>query len=421
MTNILRRPAVLSGVAVMNLRVLTLGSRFFLSLILARFLSASDLGSYGLLTAVLAFALFIVGLEFYSYTLRRLATVGSRRKVFIIADQIVLAGVMLSLAALLAVLSAALELLPWAVVPWLLVILVTEHISVEGTRILIILSRPVRAYIGLFIRGGVWVAVVFFIMLTDMSARRLETVLLWWALGGVACTVLTVWSLKHLPWGVLRVYRPDWNSIRGGLRVARPFMITAFSALTLSYVDRFLIEAYLGRSTLGVYTFFSMLVIGILSFGTSVSHQFLPKVIASYKTDAGAFHRVMRVYALSLGAVGGGVVLIAGVAIWPALVLLELTHFSTGLPAFYIMLVAALIRIMADIPSYALYAAHSDKVLLWCNLAAAAVAVIVNTLLVKPFGLVGAACASLLASSVLFLALGYFAWSARRPVTPAAV
>jgi len=419
MTSILRRPAVLSGVAVMNLRVLTLGSRFFLSLILARLLPAAELGSYGLLTAVLAFALFIVGLEFYSYTLRRLATVGARRKVFIIADQLVLAGVMLSLAAVMAVLAASLGLLPWDVVPWLLIILVTEHISVEGTRILIILSRPVRAYLGLFLRGGLWVAVVFFIMVTDPSARRLETVLVWWALGGVACAVLTAWSLQHLPWRVLRIYRPDWNAIWGGLRVARPFMITAFSALTLSYFDRFLIEAYLGRETLGVYTFYSMLVIGILSFGTSISHQFLPKVIASYKTDAVAFRRVIRVYALSLGAVGGGVVLIAAVAIWPALVLLELRQFSSGLPAFYIMLMAALIRIMADIPSYALYAAHRDKVLLWCNLAAAAVAVIVNTLLVKPFGLVGAACASLLASSVLLLALGYFAWSARRPDTPA--
>ncbi len=414
MAAILQRPAILSGVAVINLRVLTLASRFFLSLLMARLLPASELGGYGLLTAVLAFALFIVGLEFYSYTLRRLAIVSDAQKVSIIADQIVLAAVMLSLAAVFGLLVAWLGLFPADLVPWLLIILITEHFSVEGTRILIILSRPVRAYIGLFLRGGLWVFIVFFIMLAEPSARRLETVLMWWAIGGVLCTVLTAASLTHLPWHTVRRYRPDWHSIWGGLRVARPFMITAFSALTLSYFDRFMIEAYLGRELLGVYTFYSLLVIGILSFGTSISHQFLPKVIASYEEGAAEFRGVVRVYALALGAVGGGVVLICALAIWPALILLELNEFSSGLPAFYIMLAAALIRIMADVPSYALYAAHKDKVLLWCNLAAAAIAIVMNVLLVSRLGLVGAACASLVASFVLLLALGYFAWNSRR-------
>jgi O-antigen/teichoic acid export membrane protein len=416
-TALLCRPAIVSAVAVMNLRLLTLGSRFFLSLLLARMLPASELGRYGLLTAVLAFALLVVGLEFYSYTLRQMVAAAPSQKVCIICDQIVLAAVMVSLTAVVGVAAVWLHLFPSGLFPWLLLILISEHFTLEGTRILIILSRPVRAYLGLFLRGGLWVFIVLAIMLAEPATRRLETVLAWWALGGLSCVLLAAVSLRHLPWHAVRGYRPNWHSIWNGLRVARPFMLTALSVWTLSYFDRFIIEAYLGPEVLGVYTFYSTVTIGILSLGTSISHQFLPKVIAAYTDGAMDFRRVLRSFALTLGAVAGAAVLICALAIWPALAVLKLQAFSTGLAAFYIMLVGALMRIFADVPSYALYAAHADKVLLGCNLGAAAVSVLLNVILIVPLGLIGAASASVVASLGLLLALGYFAWGCR-PALP---
>jgi O-antigen/teichoic acid export membrane protein len=412
-TTVLYRPAVISAAAVMALRLLTLGSRFFLSLLLARMLPAAELGRYGLLSAVLAFALLIVGLEFYSYTLRQMVAAAPSRKVGIISDQIVLATLMVSLTAAVGIPAVWLDLFPAGLLPWLLLILISEHFSLEGTRILIILSRPVRAYLGLFLRGGLWVFIVLAIMLADPATRRLETVLTWWAVGGMSCVLLAALSLRHLPWHAVRGYRPDWHSIWNGLRVARPFMLTALSAWTLSYFDRFIIEAYLGPEVLGVYTFYSTVTIGILSLGTSISHQFLPKVIAAYPAGAMEFHKVLRAFALSLGGVAGAAVLVCALAIWPVLAVLNLQAFSVGLAAFYIMLVGALIRILADVPSYALYAAHADKVLLGCNLGAAAVSVLLNVVLIGPLGLIGAASASVVASLGLLLALGYFAWGRR--------
>ncbi|MFX5562570.1 hypothetical protein ABTD73_19145, partial [Acinetobacter baumannii] len=90
----------------------------------------------------------------------------------------------------------------------------------------------------------------------------------------------SAFSLSELPWRELSGYRPDVRNIRAGLRVARPFMLTAAGALVISYVDRFVIDAFVGRDALGIYTFYSTILIGLLSLGGSVSHQFLPKVIA---------------------------------------------------------------------------------------------------------------------------------------------
>ena len=60
LVHFMKRPAVVAAVSVLILRGLTLSSRFLLSVLLARMLSPAEMGEYGLVTAVLAFALLLV-------------------------------------------------------------------------------------------------------------------------------------------------------------------------------------------------------------------------------------------------------------------------------------------------------------------------------------------------------------------------
>ena len=404
----MKRPAVVAAVSVLILRGLTLSSRFLLSVLLARMLSADEMGQYGLITATLAFALLALGLEFYSHTLRELVPASPTRRAQIIADQIALGAVTFLAVGLLSVLAVVAGLFPSGLAPWFLLILATEHISLEATRILIITSRPVRAYIGVFLRGGIWVYAIAILMFTVPSSRSLETVLVWWAFGGASSIIFAAFSLRDLPWRELRGKRPDWGWIYGGLRTARPFMLTAAGALTISYVDRFLIDGLVGRTALGIYTFYSTISIGILSLGASISQQFLPKIIAAYGAGLPAFRKVIRTFFWSLFGVAGGMILLAAVAISPLLALLQLTQYAQSAGVFFLMLPGILIRIIADVPSYALYAAHADGKLLLCNLGSATVSILSNIALIPVLGLYGAALSSGVASGVLLVALTYF-------------
>jgi O-antigen/teichoic acid export membrane protein len=69
------------------------------------------------------------------------------------------------------------------------------------------------------------------------------------------------------------------------------------------------------------------------------------------------------------------------------------------------MLPGIFLRMLADVPSYALYAARSDKYLLVCNLGSALVSAFLNLVLVPVIGIYGAALAGGVASAVLFLSL----------------
>jgi O-antigen/teichoic acid export membrane protein len=406
---LLKRPAVVAAMSVLVLRGLTLSSRFLLSVLLARMLSPAEMGQYGLVTAVLAFALLALGLEFYSHMYREMVPASSARRAQIIADQATLGALTFLVAVFLSVLAVLTGLFPARLAPWFLLILATEHMSLEATRILIITSRPIRAYVGVFLRGGVWVYAIAVLMFAVPSSRSLETVLIWWALGGVSSIILAAVSLRDLPWRELRNRRPDWGWINAGLRIARPFMLTAAGALTITYVDRFVIDEFTGRQALGIYTFYSTISIGLLSLGASVSHQFLPRVISGYASGPRAYRSSLRSFFWSLFAIASGTTIFAGLAMWPMLALFDLSVYAASIWVFYSMLLGVLLRILADVPSYALYAARADGNLLLCNLGSAIVSIALNFALIPGLGLYGAALSNCVASGVLLFALTVFA------------
>jgi O-antigen/teichoic acid export membrane protein len=186
-------------------------------------------------------------------------------------------------------------------------------------------------------------------------------------------------------------------------------MLTAGGALTISYVDRFVIDAWVGRGALGIYTFYSTIMIGMLSLGTSVSHQFLPKVIAAWSAGADPYRRAVRSFFWSLASVTVGMVVLAAGLIWPLLAMMHLAQYAASVGVFFLMLPGVLLRVLADVPSYALYAAKADTSLLLCNLGSAMAAILLNVILVPAAGIYGAALAGAIASGTLLTALSVLA------------
>ena len=88
---------------------------------------------------------------------------------------------------------------------------------------------------------------------------------------------------------------------------------------------------------------------------------------------------------------------------------LGLAAYASSIGVFYAMLPGVFLRMIADVPSYALYAARSDNYLLFCNLGAALVSTLLNGLLVPVSGIYGAALTSGIASAVLCFSLAFFA------------
>jgi O-antigen/teichoic acid export membrane protein len=66
------------------------------------------------------------------------------------------------------------------------------------------------------------------------------------------------------------------------------------------------------------------------------------------------------------------------------------------------------LRVLCDVPAYALYAARADGKLLFCNLGSAVISILLNAALIPVVGIYGAAVSSCFASGVLLFALTFF-------------
>jgi O-antigen/teichoic acid export membrane protein len=101
--------------------------------------------------------------------------------------------------------------------------------------------------------------------------------------------------------------------------------------------------------------------------------------------------------------------MVAAIFISPLVSLLQLAEYAKSTAVFFLMSPAILLRILADVPSYVLYAAHADHKLLLCNLGSAVVSVLLNAALIPLLGIYGAAVSGCIASGVLLSTLTFFA------------
>ena len=194
----------------------------------------------------------------------------------------------------------------------------------------------------------------------------------------------------------MNLYGIDWNWLRGGLVVARPFLITAISAVSLVVLDRFFIMSYHGMAAVGIYTFFAGITSGLhMLVNAGVSMIRLPRIVSAYKRGDTTAYRdevlvLFKVTMVATLALGG----IIAVAIFPVMYFVGQQVYWDGLPTFFILLVAAMVRCLADVPIYALYAKNCDMRIMIANVTAFAVFVLANVLLVPPLGVLGAALAA---------------------------
>lgn len=387
-----------AGAAVANagLRAMTLVSKFLLVIVLARFFAPEDLGAYGLMVPSVAIAIFVLGLEYHYFTIRAIIARPPGLRAAIVRDQAVLYGLvsLVTLPILLILFSAgSWSPVPESVLGWFFALVLVELAAQEAGIALIALSRPLAANLVVFVRSGIWVYPVIGLAIAVPGARAIQNVFLAWLAGGLASLFVAGWCLRGIGWRVALAAPVDWAGMRSGLRTAAPFVVTTGASMGLLFLDRFIIEIYKGLAAVGIYTFFAGIAMALPTLiNTGVSLIRMPGLVRAHNDgDEPRFRKELgsmtRVTAFSAGILA----LAMGAAISPVLRLVDKSIYEENLGVFFLLLGAALVRCLADVPIYALYAKHRDLHLLAVNLLAVGVSVLMNLLLVPSLGLPGAA------------------------------
>jgi O-antigen/teichoic acid export membrane protein len=194
--------------------------------------------------------------------------------------------------------------------------------------------------------------------------------------------------------------------IKRGIVVALPFLIISVAQLTMDFSDRYLIDYFLGKEKVGVYSFFYGIANVPTTLITSVLLvQYYPVIINIYKfnTEERKKQKIIRnflVQCLGFGAVINIIILFFIPFLLDFIGKKELLD-EIGL--FYLMLIQVMIFAGQVVVQTILYARNEDKFLLYSAVAGSVLNIVLNIFLIPAMGIKGAAVSTISSMTLMLV------------------
>lgn len=352
-------------------RGLTLSSKFVFLFVLAKFFAPEEVGLYGILVATIAYAIYPLGLEFYTYSTRQLDISDPAGMGRIIQNQLVLHLVLyiLFLPALLLVFFF--DFIPWELVVWFFLLVIVEHLGQEAIRLLLVMQKPVLTTFILFIRHGLWMLFMSVLMFYFDFFKSLKVVLTVWTVFGISSLLFSWLMIKRqvvFDWSI----KVDFVWIKQGVKRALPFLMGALFFNFMFTADRYFFEFLVGPEALGAYVLYMALSASAVTFvETGVFSFIYPRLIEQrIRNDMDEFDRLFK--RMVFLAVSFSLVLIS--LIWLVSYFGLFVYFFDN-PVYYnyqgllaVLLCMSFIQILSFIAHYGLYALEYDNVIVLANL-----------------------------------------------------
>lgn len=348
------------------IRVIGLSGRLFLVIAMAKYISPSDVGSFGIFQAGVMYAVYIVGLDFYAYSIRELAADSPLIYGEKIGSQLMLYGfTYLIVAPILTGVFILLELPSWLAIASIIFVFL-EHINQEMTRVAEALGRPILAGNLTILRNGIWPYAALIGIIFVPSLRNINSILILWAFFGLISTYFTLKIImKEFPiTGKLAI---NWNWLKSGIIISCLFFTGTLAVRALFTLDKFFIKT-LSVSELPAYILFSALGIAVLTIVEASIFSFsYPKMLQSPSN-----FKILRVLVKQSIGYTFTICLMLSTVLFLALPLLLtfIGHdaYIRNIDLAPLVLLSASIYALGLAPHYGLYALKMDKIIISANI-----------------------------------------------------
>lgn len=387
------------------IRGATLASRFVLVIFIAKFLSTEELGAYSLFAASITYALFFVGMDFYTFSSREILSVDKSLWFGIVKNQFVFYLLFYFIGFPLIYSLFYFGFLPKQLILWFYLILVAEHLAQESMRLLVVFDKAFLANISLFIRSGVWVYAAVVIMFFSDGLREVTTILGLWLVGSSLSILLVIPQLKRLHQISASSQKIDFSWMLQGIKVAIPLLIGTLALRSIYLVDRYSLSYFANLSAVGIYSFYSSFASALLAFVDAVVvMQIYPKIVSSVKNnDLNGLVYYKRKFVKSVSILSLTLVVLLPVGVYLLLLWMNKSEYLEYIPLLALLMLSSIIYSYALLPHYELYAHNEDKKIITSSVLAAIVGVIIMPVGAYYYGVYGVAGGQVLAVTFLYV------------------
>jgi O-antigen/teichoic acid export membrane protein len=389
------------------LRIFSLFAKFLIVFYLAKFFNLEQVGIYNLFYTSINVGIFLLGLDFYCYSNRRLIT--DKNKEFeTLTDQFIFYIFIFIISIPLFWTLFLLKVIPYKFIFYFYLILLFEHFSQELYRIFIILKKVTVANIIFFIRNGLWIYIAIVLFSGFLSPNLTNLFLLW--LSFVIISVILGFIMLHNTIKFKYEYKFSLNRIIYGIKISFPFFLSTIALKILEFLDRYLIKVFHGNEDVGIYTLYYSItsIINIFVF-TSVISFLYPKLIIAYQKGLKKlFRRILKklLFQTTIFSFCSIILVLIGLLLMNHLLKFELSN------VIMLMVVIQIFNfILLNISlvfHYQLYATNNDQFILKSTISASVVSVICNFILIPQYSYLGASISMLMANITLLIIRLYY-------------
>jgi len=297
------------------------------------------------------------------------------------------------------------------VVFFTIILSILENFATVTSTNLISLRRPVLATFLFTLRSAAWVFPLMVVAYFCPELRNYEVVFYFWTGGVAASLVVTAYIWRDLPWKKALQSRINWELLRSSLRICPAIWLGSVGAALAFNVDRFVVEYFIGRDFVGIFTFYMSFTRALWSLIESGVFVFaLPQLIALHKEGkTEEFWQIVKSTFWQSTLFVGFVSVLLGFGLPYLGKLMGKEVFAEHDRLLWLMLLALFLKSPTQILYLILYARHQDRPIWVGNILLLAVAALFNVVFVNLYGFIGVGYGGIVA--VMFIAFwrGYYA------------
>ncbi|WP_156830797.1 lipopolysaccharide biosynthesis protein [Kaistia granuli] len=399
------RHPLFAPTANLAIRGMGLAMRLALLIYLARYLGIDAVGQFGLIQGAAGLTPVMLGWGVTYFLGREIVGLPRLEAGRRVRDRLILTLFSLAVAgaACGALIFAGLVTSPGPL-PVIAAILALEAFAFDLHIALISVGKPLAANFLLLIRSGAWVVPAALLGIAFPALRTLDFVLLCW-LAALAANVAGLWIVLR-GWPLAAILRSPLDAGWIGRRIRGGWLIylNDLALVGMTYLDRYIVNAKLDLGAAGVFVLHWSIANALhVLVSAAIVQVSLPALVTAWR-DGGVESWRRALTSMAARVLVAAVVLAS--LVWAAALvgLPWLLGPATPIngPLLGLMLIAMIIRLLADAVNYGLYSLGRDRALAIINIGGGVASVALSLWLIGAFGLTGTALA-MIATALLLL------------------
>lgn len=383
------------------LRIGGIGSKFVIITLMSKYFDVDVFGNYGLITSLITILIFVLGLDFYNFSVRDILKTKNQQE---IVNKVFMSFVLYAIVYFLYVFFSYFIFKEIDYInPYLFLVIflaITEHLSQEIYRLLVGFNKVLLANILLFFRTVSWSSIICYYYYYN-TIITVEKIFSLWLIANSLTLIYVFFLVLYKNYSKIRKVSFSTIWIKKGLKISSVFFLATISLKSLEYANRFIVDYFMGEKLAGIFLFYSNISILITVYINTIVISFeLPELIKSINSPN--IHKLLIKFKKSLivHIIISSIFIL--IIIKPLLMWQNKAEFEEYLPLIFFLIIGVGLMNFSLLYHFKLYIYHKDNALLKSMVISAVLSLLITFWLTSIYGIYGTASAFVISCAILF-------------------